>query len=47
VRWRLVFRAPDEPLWKPSEGIALPQSGSLRVAPGETARIAVPIVLRD
>jgi len=47
VRWRLVFRGPDEPLWKPSEGIALPQSGSLRVAPGETARIAVPIVLRD
>lgn len=47
VRWSLVFRAVDEPLWKPTEGLALPQSGSLRVAPGDVARIPVQVVLRN
>jgi hypothetical protein len=46
LRWSFVFRAADEPLWKPSEGIALPQSGSMRVAPGDSRTIPVPIVLR-
>jgi len=46
LHWSTAFRAADEPLWKPSEGIALPQSGSMRVAPGDRTRISVPIVLR-
>ncbi|MFN0006965.1 MAG: carboxypeptidase regulatory-like domain-containing protein [Planctomycetota bacterium] len=47
VRWNLVFRAMDDPLWKRSDGLAQPQGGSMRVAAGEVARIPVPIVLRD
>jgi hypothetical protein len=47
ARWRIEFRGPDEPLWKPPAGFALQQTGSLRVAPGEVARIPVPIVLKN